>query len=77
MCTDCTIAVYCGKECQRAHWREHKPECRARYKPLMTRLGELAVALADMMPGESEGEAWLRVVAGNHKGTRKWVFPEV
>ena len=26
-CAGCRGVVYCGKECQRAHWEEHKVEC--------------------------------------------------
>lgn len=29
-CTGCGITGYCGKDCQRVHWREvHKTECKA------------------------------------------------
>ena len=26
-CTQCELAHYCGKVCQRAHWKVHKPAC--------------------------------------------------
>lgn len=26
-CRRCASAVYCGTECQRAHWKAHKPRC--------------------------------------------------
>ena len=26
-CSSCKVAIYCGAECQRAHWKVHKPEC--------------------------------------------------
>ena len=26
-CTKCEVAYYCGKACQRAHWKSHKPAC--------------------------------------------------
>ena len=26
-CGGCTMTWYCGKHCQRAHWRHHKREC--------------------------------------------------
>ena len=26
-CTQCEVAYYCGKTCQKAHWQIHKPVC--------------------------------------------------
>ena len=28
ICTRCMTAGYCGSECQRAHWKQHKPVCK-------------------------------------------------
>jgi hypothetical protein len=28
VCSKCDAACYCGRACQKAHWREHKRECR-------------------------------------------------
>ncbi len=28
-CGGCQIVLYCNAACQKAHWREHKPACRA------------------------------------------------
>ena len=25
----CEIAMFCSKECQKANWKSHKPQCRA------------------------------------------------
>mmetsp|Transcript_5112 Transcript_5112/g.7909 ORF Transcript_5112/g.7909 Transcript_5112/m.7909 type:complete len:175 (-) Transcript_5112:62-586(-) len=29
VCSSCKKAVYCSKECQRIHWRLHKPNCKS------------------------------------------------
>ena len=26
-CTQCEVAYYCGRTCQQAHWKTHKPAC--------------------------------------------------
>ena len=28
-CSGCGGASYCGSACQKLHWKEHKPECKA------------------------------------------------
>lgn len=30
-CSVCKIALYCGPECQRTHWKSHKQHCAALY----------------------------------------------
>ena len=32
-CSRCTRVKYCSKECQRAHWKTHRPSCRPRNTP--------------------------------------------
>ncbi|KAI7774175.1 hypothetical protein LA080_009194 [Diaporthe eres] len=27
MCARCKVASYCGQDCQKAHWKDHKPSC--------------------------------------------------
>lgn len=29
-CSRCSVAPYCCRECQRSHWRKHKPQCTTR-----------------------------------------------
>ncbi len=26
-CTRCTVVYYCSKDCQKRHWKEHRPRC--------------------------------------------------
>ncbi|CAN0459269.1 unnamed protein product, partial [Ectocarpus sp. 12 AP-2014] len=28
VCSRCQVAMYCSGECQKAHWKTHKMECR-------------------------------------------------
>ena len=28
VCEGCRNARYCGRQCQKAHWKQHKKECR-------------------------------------------------
>jgi hypothetical protein len=28
ICSGCKVARYCGKGCQKAHWKQHKPVCK-------------------------------------------------
>jgi hypothetical protein len=32
-CSRCTVVKYCSKECQRAHWKAHRPSCAPRSTP--------------------------------------------
>ena len=35
-CSRCKLAIYCNVECQRAHWKEHKPHCNTAVAPKPT-----------------------------------------
>ena len=36
-CTQCSQAYYCNADCQRQHWKKHKPVCRAAVAALARR----------------------------------------
>ena len=42
-CARCELVRYCSRDCQKLHWREHKPNCRAP-------VGPEALASADHCP---------------------------
>ena len=35
-CSRCTQVKYCSKDCQRAHWKKHRPACAPRSTPSAT-----------------------------------------
>jgi hypothetical protein len=45
LCADCRVARYCGRDCQRRHWKQHKPGCRV-----------IAAAQANAATAQSETE---------------------
>jgi hypothetical protein len=46
ICAGCRTARYCGKACQRAAWRQHKPVCQALAVAAATAAGAAAAAAA-------------------------------
>ena len=46
-CTGCGVVAYCGRDCQKTHWKVHKPQCRAAGSPAPKSPG----------PGASAGSA--------------------
>ena len=45
-CTQCSQAYYCNADCQRKHWKKHKPVCRAAVAALAHRAHRQRVARA-------------------------------
>ena len=39
-CTRCTLAHYCGRECQQSHWGAHKAQCKAGVPAYLDRVAE-------------------------------------
>lgn len=46
LCSACGSVAYCGKQCQRADWRRHKPECKKRPKPASSNASRPASGVA-------------------------------
>lgn len=62
-CTACRIALYCDRNCQRAHWKAHKKECAS---------GGSADAAGD---GGAAGEHFLRVKIMGAQGMHMMLLP--
>ena len=45
-CSQCAQAYYCNADCQRRHWRKHKPVCRATVAALARRATRVRLARA-------------------------------
>ena len=56
-CRQCAQAYYCDSDCQRKHWRKHKPVCRAAVAALARRATRerLARAVREKGKGKVEG----------------------
>ena len=53
-CGGCSAVSYCGKECQKTHWKDHKAKCKA-YKIVTSaeEHGRNIVAARDIKAGET------------------------
>ncbi|KAL8292746.1 hypothetical protein RQP46_001358 [Phenoliferia psychrophenolica] len=65
-CSKCLWAVYCGTECQKAHWKEHKPDCSPPIKPV-TFEAELA-ALRSRVQDDISNLVTVRHIPGLYNG---------
>ena len=54
-CTGCYRAWYCGRGCQKADWRRHKPACRAAARAEARRAAWRVAATAARRAGENSG----------------------
>ncbi|KAF6752082.1 hypothetical protein DFP72DRAFT_991169 [Ephemerocybe angulata] len=58
-CSGCRLVSYCSQECQRAHWKRHKLDCKMflrsdDWMPVWRREGRPPQFLTDSGPGEDE-----------------------
>jgi hypothetical protein len=51
VCSGCRVARYCGRECLRQHWKQHKPVCKALAAAAAATLKSGAGAGAAGLPG--------------------------
>ena len=56
-CRQCSQAYYCYADCQRKHWKKHKPVCRAAVAALARHAHRQRVALAVREKGNVEDSA--------------------
>ena len=55
-CRQCAQAYYCNADCQRKHWRKHKPVCRAAVAALAQRATRERLARAVREKGKDKVE---------------------
>ena len=55
-CRQCAQAYYCDADCQRKHWRKHKPVCRAAVAALARRATRERLARAVREKGKDKVE---------------------
>ena len=55
-CTQCSQAYYCNADCQRKHWKTHKPVCQAAVAALAQRATRERLARAVREKGKDEVE---------------------
>ena len=55
-CRQCAQAFYCDADCQRKHWRQHKPVCRAAVAALAQRATRERLARAVREKGKDKVE---------------------
>ena len=55
-CTQCAQAYYCDSDCQRKHWRKHRPVCRAAVAALARRATRERLAQAVREKGKDNVE---------------------
>ena len=55
-CTQCAQAFYCDSDCQRKHWRKHRPVCRAAVAALARRATRERLARAVRAKGKDKVE---------------------
>ena len=55
-CRQCAQAFYCNADCQRKHWRKHKPVCRAAVAALAQRATRERLARAVREKGKDKVE---------------------
>ena len=55
-CTQCSQAYYCNTDCQRKHWKKHKPVCRATVAALARRATRERLARAVRKKGKDKVE---------------------
>ena len=55
-CTQCSQAYYCNADCQRKHWKKHKPVCRAAVAALARRATRERLARAVREKGKDKVE---------------------
>ena len=75
-CQQCAQAYYCDSDCQRKHWRKHRPVCRAAVAALARRATRERLARAVRAKGRDNVEgAEARTTCASFVRRGRWIPP--
>ena len=62
-CSRCKVAIYCGAECQKAHWKTHRADCKPTCAESRT---------AKATDADHNTDHWLKVLRCDPENANAW-----